>query len=129
MPMMKKKPVTTDPYSPTAKMIQPFMPGQQGLLADQLNAGFGGGVNQWSGLLDQWTSPMKLPGKFNYGNPMTNMGGGKNGIPDLSPAEMKLARPWVPMGGDFRNPQQQIDFNSLDPRIQEWIKAQWGGNQ
>lgn len=132
MPMMKKKPTPTapDPYSPNAKVIQPFMPGQQGLLAEQLNAGFGGGVDAQMGLLDQWTSPMKLPGKFNYGNPMKDMGGGmKNGIPDLTRQEMKIAQPWVPSNGAFRNPQQEIDFRALDPKIQEWLRAQWGGGQ
>ncbi len=129
MPMMKKKPGQPDPYSPTAKTVQPFMPGQQGLLAQQLSAGGYGTVDQNMGLLDQWTSPMKLPGKFNYGNPYNPQGGKSGGIPDLTRQEMKIAQPWVPSNGAFRNPQQEIDFRALDPKIQEWLRAQWGGGQ
>lgn len=128
MPMMKKKPtpVAPDPYSPNAKMVQPFMPGQQGLLAQQLSAGGYGTVDQNMGLLDQWTSPMKLPGKFNYGNPYNPQGATKG---DLSKEQMQIAQPWVRTQGNFDRMDQRLQFQQLDPQIQEWLRAQWGGGQ
>ena len=112
-----------DPYAPDRRTIQPFMPGQQGLLASQLNAGFGGGVDQWSGLLDQWTDPMRLQKPFKYGK--GPVGGGTKGPADLTKEQMALAQPWIPSMGNFRSPTQEMQFRQLDPAIQEWLRMRW----
>lgn len=46
--------------------ISPFMPGQQGALARQLGAGFGGTPGQWDKRFGQMYSPMQVPQPFHY---------------------------------------------------------------
>lgn len=108
-------------------MLPAFMPGQQDALAAQLNQGFGGGASEWSGMLGNLYSPSKLFGDFKYGKIDGGRGsnGGKDGI-DLTREERQIAQPWIPTNGAFRNPQQEIDFRALDPKIRRYLLAQWG---
>ncbi len=127
--MMKKRPDTQG-----RQMMEPFMPGQLDMLSSQLNAGFGGGVEAQRGMLEQYTDPMKMMPAFKYNRGGYLDGGraggrGQPGMPDLTREQMQMARPWVPMNGNFRNPQQEIDFRALDPQVREWLMAQWGGGQ
>lgn len=47
-------------------LMSPFFPGQLGLLAQQMNYGFGGGQAANRGLLNQIYSPMQMPQPFQY---------------------------------------------------------------
>lgn len=47
-------------------VIPAFLPGQRGLLAQQLNRGFGGGQKQWRGVLSDVYAPMAVT-PFDYG--------------------------------------------------------------
>lgn len=51
----------------TGGLLSAFMPGGQGLLAKQLNAGFGGGNQQWQKYLGQVYSPTQMRAPFEYG--------------------------------------------------------------
>ena len=62
----KTKATTTTPAAPAAPAVQmqsfpAFMPGQQGLLAEQMSAGFGAPVSENMGLLSNLYKPVNMP--------------------------------------------------------------------
>lgn len=62
--------------------IPAFMPGQQNALADQLQAGFGGGLGHWQNFLGNTYSSMAPIQPFQYGDPKKKPEDDKNGKPD-----------------------------------------------
>lgn len=61
-----KKQTATTPAAPAAPAVQmqnfpAFMPGQQGLLAEQMSAGFGAPVSENMGLLSNLYKPVQMP--------------------------------------------------------------------
>lgn len=61
-----KKQTATTPATPAAPAVQmqnfpAFMPGQQGLLAEQMSAGFGAPVSENMGLLSNLYKPVQMP--------------------------------------------------------------------
>jgi hypothetical protein len=97
------------------KYINAFFPGQKGLLAQQLNAGFGGGLKNWSNQLDKTYSAMPQFQPYPYPAPENggkdNPGGGKKdpspgdpGTPPTDPNTDPGGYHWnshsaLPMGG------------------------------
>lgn len=62
----KNKAATTTTATPAAPAVQmqnfpAFMPGQQGLLAEQMSAGFGAPVSENMGLLSNLYKPVNMP--------------------------------------------------------------------
>lgn len=60
----------TTPYAnaPVTQTIQPFMPGFQNMLAEQLSGGYGGGGMDFAAMLSSMYSPMSL---VNYKEPIS----------------------------------------------------------
>ena len=61
-----KNKATTTPAAPAAPAVAmqnfpAFMPGQQGLLAEQMSAGFGAPVSENMGLLSNLYKPVNMP--------------------------------------------------------------------
>lgn len=61
-----KNKTATTPAAPAAPAVQmqnfpAFMPGQQGLLAEQMSAGFGAPVSENMGLLSNLYKPVQMP--------------------------------------------------------------------
>jgi hypothetical protein len=120
-----------DPQMAQGSTLGAYMPGQQGLLSSQLNAGFGGGVPQWKGILGQAYSPMTMPASFEYSQtPMGHGGGaGKDGIGDKGKA---LLQPYIDMGsyGALSGHPHLVDgYNSLSDQQRNWILSQWQASQ
>lgn len=93
-----------------------FMPGQQGLLAQQLNQGFGGGMGQWNGLLSQTTAPVTT----NAWKPNGGKGNGvKKPVGDDWSAHGDVIHRFV----NDRNPEiiNSTAFLGLDKGLQDYI--------
>lgn len=103
-----------------------FQPGQRGLLADQLNTGFGGGENQWRGLLGGWTDPMRMNNGFNYGNGGGLGGGGGKKQEPLSAEDKAMADIWIAHGGPgvTVNPKVFGTFSQLSPQAQAYVQSE-----
>lgn len=104
-------------------MINPFMPGQKGLLADQLNAGYGGSEQKWKGLLGQYYQPMSQPAPFEYGTATM----GNKGMNDKT---KEYLTPYIAMGGMPQmssNPELMKGFEGLTDQEKNYVIRQWGG--
>lgn len=100
-----------------------FMPGQKGLLAQQLGQGFGG-VNQWKGLLGNTFDPVTVPG-FTYGQGANGNGGG-NGGPDWTKQQLATMQPFI-SNPDPRAINNQA-FMELSQKMRDYIMAQRAKN-
>ena len=110
-------------------MLPAFLPGQRGLLANQLNAGFGGGVGSWKGLLSDSFNPTVAPQAFNYGT----VDIGKNGNGDknggvINKNQQNLLQPYVAAGSYtsvYNTPALRDGYKALNENQQKWLESQW----
>lgn len=104
--------------------MEPFFPGQDTAVANQLNAGFGGGVEQFQGMLGDLYRPYKLMDPFKFGRTMPGQGKDEKG--GLSKEEMAIAQPWINGGGaQLGRMGGQLQFDQLPRNIREEIIRQW----
>ena len=109
----------------TPEMLGAFMPGQRGLLANQLNKGFGGGMGAWKGLLSDSFSPMTAPQPFQYGQG-GGMGGKNPG--EIGTGQQDLLQPYVTAGSQvsvYNNPALRDGYASLNDNQKKWLESQW----
>lgn len=89
--------------------ISPFMPGQRGMLADQLSTGFGGGQGQWARYLNEVYSP--IPTK-NF-QPARKGGNGGN---DKKKDDVVVVPVRPGMSAQYAAPQQTMQSQAMTPQ-------------
>jgi hypothetical protein len=99
-----------------------FGPGQKGLLAQQMNQGFGGGQKQWAGLLGQQFQPTAMPDMV-YGAGLTSTGKDAKGPYEPSKEEMNLYRAYANLNTSGRMDDANRYWAQLSAQAQKYFTA------